>query len=112
LNLYYTVLISDIDIVINALCIILFPFATDDGMFKHHILLCVTDINKCKTTNWKERPKNRADCMQRSLLDYSATKKDDGKELLCVRVLPEGGYFQYPKHEGTRSLYVLTSAFS
>jgi hypothetical protein len=30
-------------------------------------------------------------------------EKDDD-ELLCVRVIPEGGYFQYPKHEGTRSL--------
>ena len=93
-------------------CVILFPFTTDDSMFKHHILLCVTDINKCKTTNWKERSKNRADCIRKSTLDYSATEKDDGKELLCVRVLPEGGYFQYPKHEGTRTLYILTSAVS
>jgi len=40
--------------------------------------------------------------MRRSTVDYSASKKDDD-ELLCVRVLPEGGYFQYPKHEGTRT---------
>jgi len=33
LNLYYTVLMSDIVIVFNALCIILFAITTDDGMF-------------------------------------------------------------------------------
>jgi len=49
--------------------------------------------------------------MRRSTLDYSAIEKEED-ELLCVRVLPEGGYFQYPKHEGTRTLYILTSAFS
>jgi len=50
--------------------------------------------------------------MRRSTLDYSAIEKDDDEELLCVRLLPEGGCFQYPKHEGTRTLYVLSSAFS
>jgi len=50
--------------------------------------------------------------MRWSTLDYSAIEKEDVDELLCVRLLPEGGYFQYPKHEGTRTLYILTSAFS
>ena len=45
-------------------------------------------------------------------MDYSAIEKKDDEELLCVRMLPEVGHFQYPKHEGTRTSYILTSAFS
>jgi hypothetical protein len=32
---------------------------------------------------------------RRSTLDYSVVKKEEDEEL-CVRVLPEGGYLQYP----------------